>query len=223
MIEPKTQKITFIHTAPVLVDVFSALIEKYQLNISAQHHLHSELLKKAIANGMSDELASQITDVCLSHSQDSDFVVCTCSSLGEVAENITLANGRKVIRIDRAMADLAVNSGNNILVLAALESTLTPTASVLTSSQKTKNIHNKIDYQVVEDCWSFFLAGQADKYHQAIADVIELKQDDYDCIVLAQASMSEASVLVKNNRALILSSPEIGIQSLAEQLIKQAV
>jgi hypothetical protein len=214
----KPTKITFIHTVDVLINVFSTLIEKHQLDINTEHIVHSELLKDAIDKGMTETLSNKIKDVFISHSIDSDWLVCTCSTLGEVAENITLANGNKVIRIDRAMADLAVNSGNNILVLAALESTLLPTASVLESSQKNHNTNNKIDYQVVENCWSYFLNGETDKYHQVIAKDIESKQNDYDCIVLAQASMSGATLLVNNKRALILSSPEIGIQTLVKQL-----
>lgn len=215
----KTVKVTFIHTAQVLVDVFSSLIKKHHLDITAKHVVHGELLEEAIKQGMTPELADKIKETCLNHSQDSDLVVCTCSSLGEVAENVTLKNGSQVIRIDRAMANEAVRSGEDILVLAALESTLAPTTSVLNSSQQIEQTKNTIEYQVVENCWPFFLNGEMHKYHQAIADVIEQKQDDYDCIVLAQASMTEAISLVTNKRALILSSPDIGIQALARRLI----
>ncbi|WP_413698958.1 hypothetical protein ACLKMH_15490 [Psychromonas sp. KJ10-10] len=216
----KTVKVTFIHTAQVLVKVFSDLIEKHQLNITAQHVVHSELLERAIKQGMTTELAEKIKETCISYSKDSELVVCTCSSLGEVAENIRLENGKQVIRIDRAMANTAVHSGENILVLAALESTLAPTATVLNSSQKIEKTDNNIEYHVVENCWPFFLDGEINKYHQAIADVIAQKQDNYDCIVLAQASMTDAISLVKDKRALMLSSPDIGIQLLAKQLIQ---
>ena len=114
MSQDKPVKVTFIHTAEVLIDVFAALIKKYQLNITAEHVLYSELLQDAIAQGMTDELSNRIKAVCLKHARNSDLVVCTCSSLGEVAENITLDNGSQVIRIDRAMANAAVHSGQKI-------------------------------------------------------------------------------------------------------------
>ena len=57
-------------------------------------------------------------------------IVCTCSTLGGIAEQSPPA-GVLVLRIDRAMAERAVASGRRILVAAALASTLSPTVELL--------------------------------------------------------------------------------------------
>lgn len=215
--------ITFLHTDDVHIETFSRLIDKQSLSIISRHVVHSELLKEAIDNGLTNGLESSIKSLCLGYGQNSALVVCTCSTLGSIAEQVILDNGQQVVRIDRAMADLAVLSANKILVLAALESTLKPTSSLMNSSQQKRQTQNEIEYCVVDNSWQYFLKGEQHAYFKSIADIIDQKQGDYDCIVLAQASMAGAIDLVLQNRALILSSPEIGIEAVVKKLVKQAV
>jgi hypothetical protein len=211
--------ITFLHTAEVHIETFSTLVEQ-QLNITSQHIVKSELLEEAINNGVSTALENNIEQLCLEIAKESQLVVCTCSTLGQIAEKVMLENGSYVIRIDRAMADLAVTTGNRILVLAALQSTLEPTTYLMSSSQQNQQTENVITYCLVDNCWDYFLQGEQNTYLQSIADVIEQKQSDYDCIVLAQASMAGAIELIKYKRAPILSSPEIGVAALVKVLVK---
>ncbi|PKG37613.1 hypothetical protein [Psychromonas sp. Urea-02u-13] len=239
----KKNDITFLHTAEVHVATFSDLVTKHQPNhaclptLSTEHIVNSTLLEEAMEKGITPELEVNIKTVCLNAAKDAQRVVCTCSTLGQVAEKIQLDNGSFVIRIDRAMADLAVMSGNRILVLAALKNTLVPTEALMRSSQKKQQTQQGIDYCVVENSWQYFLKGQQRAYLQTIADVIDdvianiaiadvtkPKQIKYDCIVLAQASMAGAIDLIKEIKEkgpLILSSPEIGIEALLCKLAEQ--
>lgn len=217
--------ITFIHTAEVHVETFSALVNQYNAgkdnaSITVKHVVNSELLERAVANGISTALTNEVEQLVLSHAKQSKLVVCSCSTLGSIVEAVTLNDGNKAIRIDRAMADVAVQAGQKILVLAALESTLLPTQQLMQSSQLKMATSNSIDYLVVTDSWSYFLAGKQQEYLQTIAEVIEDKQGSYDCIVLAQASMAGAIKHVKQAGPPILSSPEIGVESLMQSLVK---
>lgn len=56
-------------------------------------------------------------------------VLCTCSTIGGVAEAAGAGSGVAVLRVDRLMAAAAVAAGPRVVVLAALESTLGPTAA----------------------------------------------------------------------------------------------
>lgn len=215
--------ITFLHTAQVHVQTFEQLVMRNNPDLKTRHIVESDLLENAITNGITPELESKIKALLVTHSQTSQLVVCSCSTLGGIAERTELTDGNFAIRIDRAMADLAVESGKNILVLAALESTLAPTATLMLSSQAKIYCKNRIDYCVVDNSWDFFLNGNTKQYLQRIADVIEEKQESYDCIVLAQASMAGAIKLIAEKRALILSSPEIGVKSLLKKLVKQTI
>ena len=207
----KTIDITFLHTADVHVKTFSRLIEKSNVSVSVKHIVNSDLLE------------IDLTDLVKGLAQHSQWVVCTCSTLGGLAEKIKRENGHNVIRIDRAMADMAVNSGFKILVLAALPSTLVPTQLLIQSSQQLQGTENSIDYCVVDGSWDYFIANQQALYLQTIATKIEQKQSQYDCIVLAQASMAGAISLINKKGPLILSSPEIGVNALLKKLVEQAI
>jgi len=210
--------ITFLHTGEVHVQTFSKLLEKHSPNLNVKHIVNSQFLEAAMANGITDTLQSEVSTLLKNAAQTSKLVVCSCSTLGCIAENTVFENGDHALRIDRAMADLAVNSGVKILVLAALQSTIKPTAELMEASQKSQKTANTFDYCVVENSWQYFLNSQYAHYEQAIADIITQKQSGYDCIVLAQASMAGATKRVKEKRALILSSPEIGVKHLIAQL-----
>jgi hypothetical protein len=78
-------------------------------------------------------------------SNGASMFVCTCSTIGGVAER-TSTNGQFVaVRIDRAMADKAVNSGPKILVVASLESTLGPTTDV----SAVQAVHRSSEFVIV--------------------------------------------------------------------------
>ena len=216
----KKVDITFLHTGEVHVQTFKNLFKQYSQEFNIEHIVNSHMLEDAMENGITEKLETKVSNLLKEASRNSEIVVCSCSTLGCIAENTLLENGHHAIRIDRAMADFAVNNGNKILVLAALQSTIKPTSDLMKTSQQTQNTKNMIDYCVVENCWQYFLSGEYHLYEQAIAEVILQKQSEYDCIVLAQASMAGAGNLIKDKRALILSSPEIGVKNLVEKLIK---
>lgn len=211
--------ITFLHTAEVHIETFEKLINDKAPNLKVKHIVDSELLENAISHGLTESLKDKVADVLRSHSKHSRIMVCSCSTLGEIAEQTKLDDNKSAIRIDRAMADLAVNSGKNILVLAALESTLLPTEALMVSSRIKEKTDNNIDYCVVEGSWQYFLNANTTQYLQSIADTIEVKKAHYDCIVLAQASMAGAAELVEKG-PLILSSPSIGVDALLEKLVQ---
>jgi hypothetical protein len=57
----------------------------------------------------------------------SSVVLCTCSTIGGIAERVETQGRFLAMRIDRPMADEAVRLGPSVLIVAALDSTLAPT------------------------------------------------------------------------------------------------
>ena len=66
------------------------------------------------------------------------MIVCTCSSLGAIAENLDMSVS--VLRVDRALAEAAVQykavQYKRVLVLVTLESTQAPTSSLFTNTNR---------------------------------------------------------------------------------------
>ncbi|MEH6442566.1 MAG: aspartate/glutamate racemase family protein [Oceanospirillaceae bacterium] len=218
-----TGKLAFLHTSAVHMETFNKLINKLNINIKVVHKVDESLLSHAISTGVDADLIEKVQlQIKRLIAEGASVVVCTCSSIGAIAEQFELANGATVLRIDRAMADKAVLIGQDILILAALQSTLSPTYDLLqTSADK---LHRQVNLEVVciDQAWSLFEAGEMEKYHQCIADYIQQYAANYDVIVLAQASMASASVLCHDmvipGDIPILSSPELGLMAAIEML-----
>lgn len=209
--------IAFLHTAPANVKTFERLLQKHAPDLQAVHILDESLLNDARAQGPNAALAERVYQrMDEAAGGVASMVVCTCSSIGGMAEDNPSAAYRSM-RIDRAMADQAVAAGDRILVVAALASTVAPTLALIQSSAQRAGRSPHIDVLVVDGSWDHFVAGDQEAYETAIAHAIQQKSDGADVIVLAQATMAGAAERCEGVTVPILSSPEIGIlQALAE-------
>ena len=83
-------------------------------------------------------------------------VVCTCSTIGDVAERA--ATKVPTLRVDRPMARRAVALGARIGVVAALESTLVPTKRLVEEEAAAAGEQPAIELVVVDGAWTDFEA-----------------------------------------------------------------
>lgn len=211
--------ITFLHTDKVHIPVFSALIESLDPAVSVRHDVHADLLIRARESGLTSALKADIKQAMRAAADSgAGVVVCTCSTIGSVAEAASDGKDYLSLRIDRAMADQAVNSGGKILVVAALESTLESTRTLIESSAKNSRVNPVVDIHVVADAWDYFLSGDQATYHQLIARDIQSLHTGYHCVVLAQASMAPAVDLCQDLPVSVLSSPAPGVSGALEAL-----
>ena len=190
--------IGYLHTADVHVETFRALTaERGQQDL---HLVDATLLADARAHGVDADLEARVADRLRElAARGPDVIVCTCSTLGGIAERVPL--GVPVLRLDRPMAEAAVALGGRIAVVASTESTLAPTRDLLLECAADADV-------TLAPClgaWAFFEAGDLDGYHQAVA--AHVRTLDADVIVLAQASMAPAAALLGDFGHPVLSSP----------------
>jgi hypothetical protein len=127
-----TKTLTFLHTSPVHIATFDQLLAEIDPDIPARHVVDESLLQDARASGITAELTQRITQTLVDAiADDTAVVICTCSTIGGCAEQINHGTNRPIIRVDRAMAERAVATGERIVVVAALASTLTPTRQLI--------------------------------------------------------------------------------------------
>ena len=214
------QHVAFLHTSPVHVATFERLMQAADPAIKVEHAVHEDLLADARRVGATDPgLVRRVHEAMRGAALGgASLVVCTCSTIGGSAESMPTGGHLTALRIDRAMADRAVQLGSRILVVAALESTLAPTADLIQESAATKGIRVAIDSLLVEGAWSHFLSGNQGAYIRSIADTIREARRSVDVVVLAQASMAPAADLLANLGVEVLSSPRIGVLSLVARL-----
>jgi hypothetical protein len=207
----KKNCIGFLHTSQVHINTFSDLCDRNDSSVEVIHLVKEELLARAQRDGLTQSIR-QDTQALLAElvNKGADVVVCTCSSIGSVAEEY-LNDTAIFQRIDRAMADLAVSTGTNLLILAAVDSTLAPTKQLVEQSAQMLGKSISISTLKVDNAWQYFESGDLSHYHQMIAAQIKHQAHNYDVIVLAQASMAGATQYCASVETPILSSPELGV------------
>lgn len=204
----------FLHTAPVHVQTFDALLRQLRPQARARHVVREDLLAAAHRNhagarGLEGSVSEAVAGLATG---PGSVVLCTCSTIGGVAEAAAARSGISLIRVDRAMAEQAVAAGSDILVAAALASTLAPTEALILESAFRAGAKPRVARLLVEDAWPFFLRGEFESYLRCIADALR-SAAEFDVVVFAQASMAGAAELCSGLRVAVLSSPRPGLEA----------
>ncbi|MFJ5642699.1 aspartate/glutamate racemase family protein [Streptomyces sp. NPDC093223] len=200
--------LALLHTSPLHVPVFDALRDEDHPGLELRHLVAPDLLAWARAEGP-EAVAPQVTAALERAADGARAVLCTCSTIGEVAERAAARVGVPVVRGDRPMAAAAVTAGPRVAVLATVESTLAPTLALIEDEARRANRPVRARVQVVADAWSRFEAGDVEDCARLVAAAADTVTDA-DVIVLAQASMASAQRLTSTS-VPILSSPRPGL------------
>ena len=207
--------IGFLHTAQVHVATFGALVDEVAPGEGHVHRVDAPLLDDARAG---EPVAGRVrAHVEALVAAGASVVVCTCSTLGPVAEKVG-GLGAPVVRVDRPLAEAAVRDGGRVAVVVALASTLGPTTELLTGAARRAGTTVALDPVVCAGAWAAFEAGDLDAYHGGVADVARdaVGRRGADVVVLAQASMAPAAGLLADLPVPVLTSPRSAVARAVE-------
>jgi len=212
MSDASTRTLTLLHTAPANVATFDRLLAELAPEVEAKHVLASKLLDDARASGITTDLRARVGEaVSTAVDNGAAVVLCTCSTIGDCAEAASLPAGAAVLRVDRAMAEVAVAVGGRIGVAAALESTLAPTEELLRQVAGAAGADVALHRILCTEAWPRFEAGDRDGFLTAVAEDVRAGSAGCDVVVLAQASMAGAADLLSDLPIPVLSSPRLGL------------
>ena len=184
--------------------------------VAAVHVVDESLLELARASGPEAALGGVRDRIDQLGERGARVVVCTCSTIGDVAERA--ATKVPTLRVDRPMARRAVALGARIGVVAALESTLVPTKALVEEEAAAAGEQPAIELVVVDGAWTDFEADDMVGYLQRIADSARALADRVDVIVLAQASMAAAVGHLEDLAVPVLSSPGLAVRHAVDML-----
>ncbi|MFJ7157097.1 arylsulfatase [Streptomyces sp. NPDC101118] len=234
--------LALLHTSPAHVPVFDALRDRHHPGLELRHVVAPELLDGAREHGPEAMAGEVVRLVRQAADGGAAAVLCTCSSLGAVAEAVPLAV--PVLRLDRPMAAEAVRLGGRVVVLGTVASTLEPTLALLAEEAAALGGGRaatpadgraavlrdgraavpadalpaavSLEGRLVEGAWERWEAGDTDGYLAAVAAAADAltASGAADVIVLAQASMAPAVALVRPGTP-VLSSPAPGLAAAA--------
>jgi len=194
--------------------MFQRLVDEIDPSVVVSHAVIERVLAGAVETGSVTGAMQLETETAIHALVDegATVVVCTCSTIGGVAE-ATKTRGAHVMRVDRPMAEQAVASGRRIVVAATLASTLRPTIALIRQIAE----HVDRDAEIVEvrcaDAWAHFERGDHAAYAHEIARAVWAGARVSDIVVLAQASMAAAAPLIRGHGIPVLSSPELGVRA----------
>ncbi len=205
--------IGFLHTADVHVATFDRLVAERAPDATTLHEVRSDLLDTARRQGLTDPSIGTGIDhsIGVLERGGADVIVCTCSTISGLAERASAPTHPPVLRIDRPMAARAVREAHRIAVVAAVESTIDPTLSLLREEAASAGVNVEIRSIPCFDAWPLFEDGDLDGYHRFIAAHVDAIDDSYDVVVLAQATMAQAAALVAEP-SRVRSSPTVAVE-----------
>ena len=210
------KKLTILHTTLATTTTIPAMIrELYPDEFDIVNVLDDSLLNDIKCSGrMSASVIERfIQYACIAKNNGSDALSLACSSLGKAADIARELLDIPLYKIDEPMADQAVESGNNILVLGTVKSTLEPTSDLIRSKRKSQE--QSVTCILIPDVFELYEIDR-ERHDQKIAEVIQEHWNTYDVIVLAQASMANAIQYITQGREKIVTSLPLGLKQLQE-------
>ena len=210
------KKLTILHTTLATTTTIPAMIrELYPDEFDIVNVLDDSLLNDIKCSGRMSAYVIErfIQYTCIAKNNGSDAFLLACSSLGKAADIARELLDIPLYKIDEPMADQAVESGNNILVLGTVKSTLEPTSDLIRSKRKSQE--QSVTCILIPDVFELYEIDR-ERHDQKIAEVIQEHWNTYDVIVLAQASMANAIQYITQGREKIVTSLPLGLKQLQE-------
>ncbi|MCX5353984.1 aspartate/glutamate racemase family protein [Streptomyces mirabilis] len=205
--------LALLHTSPLHIPVFDALRDEDHQGLELRHMVDEKLLARARREGPAAVAGEVRAALDRAVTDGARAVLCTCSTIGAVAEEA--GAGVPVLRVDRPMAAAAVATGPRVVVVATSESTLEPTVALVEEEARAAGRSvQEVRTLLVDGAWARFEAGDTDGYVRSVATAAD-SVTDADAIVLAQASMTPAERLT-TTAVPVLSSPRPGLAAGAD-------
>jgi Asp/Glu/hydantoin racemase len=118
-----------------------------------------------------------------------------------------------IVRIDEAMARLAVSQASRIAVLATLPTTLDPTIRLINLCAQEAGKKITTVSALASGAFAAITAGDAATHDRLIAEKAKLIIDECDIILLAQGSMARMEEPLRQlTGKTVLSSPRLGVE-----------
>lgn len=197
--------LTFLHTAQVHCATFDGLRDRLTPDTPLEHIVRKDWLDRARA-GIDDQLRGEVIQKIQSIRTP---VICTCTTLGEIAE----AAG--AIRIDRPMMRRAAETWGDVLLVYTLKSTEIPSRTLLQQEMEKAGNSGQIAPLNLERHWHLFESGHPHAFARGIATDIRTaltQRSGIKTVVLAQASMAGAAMLLSDLQIPVLASPVLALK-----------
>lgn len=218
------KKLALIHTSATLVPVFQELIDKHlsDKDLTIFNIVDDSLIKNTIERGaLTPDTSRRVVDyVGSAEAAGADYIMVTCSSIGSAVETAASLTKVPVLRVDQPMADMAVQLGTKIGVVATLPTTLEPTSDLVRRRAIVAGKEIELTAKLCEGAFEALMGGKPEVHDEMVAAALKELAQKVDVILLAQASMARVvgQLAEEDKKVPILASPGIAVEYLAKNL-----
>ena len=216
----KLKTLGLVHTSATLVPVFQKLCADHLPGVNVFNIVDDSLIKDVIAkNELTNNTARRVVNyVGSAEAAGADLIMVTCSSIGSAVEASAALTNVPVLRVDQPMADLAVQTGSKIGVIATLPTTLEPTSDLVRRRAVAAGRQIELTSRLCEGAFDALMSGNTEKHDAMVAEALIELSSKVDVIVLAQASMARVvdTLPEAEKKVPILASPGLAVQHIAD-------
>ncbi|WP_187261597.1 aspartate/glutamate racemase family protein [Pontibacter beigongshangensis] len=218
----KKKTLGLIHTSATLVPVFQQLCNESLPDVNVFNIVDDSLIKDVISRGeLTAATSRRVVDyVGSAEAAGADYIMVTCSSIGAAVEAAAALTSVPVLRVDQPMADLAVQTGKRIGVIATLPTTLGPTSDLVKRRAAAAGKEIELTSKLCDGAFEALMSGDAARHDAMVAAALKELAGQVDVILLAQASMARVvdTLDEETKRVPIIASPPQAIKHLATVL-----
>ncbi|NPD82282.1 Asp/Glu/hydantoin racemase [Prevotella sp. PINT] len=214
-------KVVCVHTAMALVGPLTETFKRLIPEVEVEHIAESSLIKEVIANNaMTPAVRRRLLDYYNAAADSgADVIFNTCSSVGDIADLGNQICRIPVFRIDKPMAEKAVQEAKRIGVISTLPTTLDPTCRLLQNCAKAAGKEIELVEGLADGAFAAGQSGDGETHDRLIAEAAQKIADKVDMFVLAQGSMERMEKrLAELTGKPVLSSPCLGVLGLRKYL-----
>ena len=215
----ESTRVAFLHTGAVVIAPVAELAREFLPGVDTVNYLDDRIVADLRDESRAAGVAARVAElVRAAKTAGADAVMLTCSSISQLAVTTADEVGIPVLRIDEAMADEAVATGDRIAVLATLPTTLEPTLALIGERADLAGARPTVVSEVIDGAFAAVSGGDRASHDRLVADAIT-RVADADVVVLAQASMASAADAAHVD-VPVLTSLRPGIQRLRDIVMR---
>ena len=208
-----------IHTSHTLIPVFQQLVKDHLPGVNTFNIVDDSLVRNIRERGeLTPSISKRVADyVASAEDSGADYILVTCSSIGAAVEAAAENSKVPVLRVDQPMADLAVQSGKRIGVIATLSTTLEPTSDLVKRRAAVAGKDIELVAKLCDGAFEALMSGDAATHDAIVTAALRELSEQVDVILLAQASMARVvdGLAEEDKKVPILASPPNAIQYIA--------
>lgn len=207
-----------VNSNHVLFDLTNEFFEKYCAGHKLVQINDGDMIKQVIANdGVTPHIRRTLYRI-FSVAQDcgADVILNQCSSVGQAAEDVAKLIDVPVFRIDRPMAEKAVELATDVGVIATVATTLGPTSELIRRCGNEASKPMNVSENLAAGAFEKLMDGERDAHDEILMGTALKVAETADVIVFAQATMARlAPAVIEKTGKTVLTSFESGMQGLA--------